>query len=523
MHSGGGGKAVGRGPRAGLVAVLGAEAVSQVGTKMTFVALPWLVLVDTGSPTRMGLIAAAEMLPYVLAGVIGAPLIDRRSPWRMSIDTDLVSAVAFGAVVATYHRFGLGALAALVAVAGAARGLGDRSRAVLLRPQIEAAGVNVTRATAMYDGIGRLTSLVGVPIGGVLIAWLGSPRVIGLDAMTFALSAMLVAAFVRPPAMQPAGGQPAPEPYLRALRGGVEHLRRDRLLVGMLLMLLVTNLSNQAHQVVFIPLWVNDRLGTPAGLGLVFGSFALGAVMGNLVFTALAPRLPRHLTLTVGYLVGGAPRMLILALSDSLPVVVAVLFLAGVGLASVNPIIGAVLYQRVPAALQARVFGLTAAVAYAGLPLGSVLGGATAEYLGLTWALFLVSTVVFAATLSPVVGYRTWREMDSGSPTDVDRSGPLRVTLAYEAGQWRLSARRGRQSLVAPRAIEPAQALRHVARLELPEALVAAEEIVSAQRDETKRRAEALRAELSEVEARLAALDGVPPTGAPALDTSGHP
>ena len=43
-------------------AILAAEAVSSLGTQMTFVALPWFVLTATGSATRMGLVFAVELL-----------------------------------------------------------------------------------------------------------------------------------------------------------------------------------------------------------------------------------------------------------------------------------------------------------------------------------------------------------------------------------------------------------------------------------------------------------------------------
>ncbi|MFC7484426.1 hypothetical protein ACFQX7_36470 [Luedemannella flava] len=58
-----------------LVGLLVAETISNLGSRMTMVALPWLVLVTTGSAARTGLVAAVEILPYVLASAWA-----RRSP-----------------------------------------------------------------------------------------------------------------------------------------------------------------------------------------------------------------------------------------------------------------------------------------------------------------------------------------------------------------------------------------------------------------------------------------------------------
>ena len=70
-----------RGPlpirRRALVGLLVAVAVSDLGSKLTFLALPWLVLVTTHSPAAMGVVSAAELLPFVVSSAVGAPLVDR--------------------------------------------------------------------------------------------------------------------------------------------------------------------------------------------------------------------------------------------------------------------------------------------------------------------------------------------------------------------------------------------------------------------------------------------------------------
>ena len=116
--------------RTPLVGWLTAEAVSLTGTRMSMVALPFLVLTTTGSATRTGLVALAEALPMVVLKVLGGPVIDRLGARRVGICCDLGSVVAVGAVPAL-HLAGLLAfpvLLALVAVAGALR---DRIQALI--------------------------------------------------------------------------------------------------------------------------------------------------------------------------------------------------------------------------------------------------------------------------------------------------------------------------------------------------------------------------------------------------------
>ena len=60
-----------------LVGLLTGATISIFGTRMSALALPWFVLVTTGSVTRTGLVAFAEMTPYVLVGAVGGPFVDR--------------------------------------------------------------------------------------------------------------------------------------------------------------------------------------------------------------------------------------------------------------------------------------------------------------------------------------------------------------------------------------------------------------------------------------------------------------
>ena len=62
---------------AGLVALLTADLISALGNWVSVIVLPWLVLQNTGSPAKMGLVAAAELVPYLLSSVFGPPVADR--------------------------------------------------------------------------------------------------------------------------------------------------------------------------------------------------------------------------------------------------------------------------------------------------------------------------------------------------------------------------------------------------------------------------------------------------------------
>ena len=88
------------------------------------------------------------------------------------------------------------------------------------------------------------------------------------------------------------------------------------------------------------------------------------------------------------------------------------------------------------------------------------------------------------------------------------KPGPaLTVTLAYGDGEWTVAATQGAKTLARPYVIRPAEALKMVQLVDVPGVQEAVEQILTAERTEAEQQAQRLRAELAEVEARLAELN----------------
>jgi MFS family permease len=406
-----------------LVGLLGAVGVSLLGTRMSFLALPWFVLTTTGSATRTGLVALAEMGPYVTVQALGGPMVDRLGARRVSVGADLLAAACFGAVpiLSALHLLSLALLAVLVGAGGAVRGAGDSARDVLVPGVGEIAHAPLERTSGLYDGVSRLASLVGAPLAGALVLAISPLSVLAIDAGTFLASALIVALLVGrladpPPHPEPAAAAAAAEAtYLASLAKGFRYLLHDRLLVAIASMVLVTNFVDQAGSAVLLPVWAHEVVHSSVALGLLFGAMSLGAVTGNAVTTWLGPRVPRRMTYAVGFLVAGAPRYVALALLASVSPVLAIAFVGGLGAGGINPILGAVEYERVPRHLQARVLGAVNASAWAAIPIGSLAGGLAASAFGLRAALLAAAAIYFATTLAPFV-FPVWRQMDRAVP-----------------------------------------------------------------------------------------------------------
>jgi MFS family permease len=398
-----------RKPLAGLLA---AQAVSMTGTAMSLVAIPWLVLDLTGSATALGLVAFAAALPLVVAKAFAGPIIDRYGPRRVSILADLAATGATAAIPLLHHAGGLHlpVLVALAALVGAARGPGDSAKASMVPAVAEAGGTPIERATGLGGAIERLAQMVGPPIAGLLVAVVGPAAILGVDAASFAGAALLLAAATGPGATATATAAERGS-YGAELRAGMTFLRGERLLRALVAMMALTNLVDAAVVAVLLPLWASEGSAGPRAVGAVLGGFGATALAGSAVAAVVGPRLRRRPTYLTGQLIGGAPRILVLALGAPPVAVVAVWAIAGCASGFLNPVIGAVTYERIPRPLLGRVLTLAGTAAQGGIPIGPVLVAGLVAGLGLgPVALACGATYLLATTLP--LRRPEWREMD---------------------------------------------------------------------------------------------------------------
>lgn len=407
-----------RASRAPLAGLLIANAVSVSGIAMSALAIPWLAVTTSHSASAVGALVFAELVPYVLLQVLSGPLVDRVGARRVCLAGNTLAACA-AAVVPLLSALGTlhyPVLAAAVFVIGAARGTADCATTALLPFAAARADVALERAAGLATGTARAGQLLGPPLAGVLVVAIGTANVVLVNACTFAASAVLLA-FTLPADDAHSGKLAGTEAesdigrgYLRRLATGLRFLTSDRLLLGLVTMVAVTNLLDQGLNSVLVPVWIRDGGHSPVLLGLITGAAALGALLGTFGGAWLGPRLPRRATFVAGLLLGGAPRYAVLALSSTVPLVLAVTALAGCAGGAINPLMSAVFYERIPPHLVARVMGAVKASAWAGMPFGPLLAGIGAQVLGLDPTLMIAAVVFVAMSLTPLA-FPVWREM----------------------------------------------------------------------------------------------------------------
>lgn len=405
---------------------LAADGLSVTGTRVSMIAIPLFALEQTGSATQTGLVALAETLPLVVFKVLGGPVIDRLGARRVAITCDVLSLFVVASIPLLYDAGMLSfpAFLALVAVAGALRGPGDGAKHAMVPALVAEAGVPMERATGLSSTVERTASMLGAGLAGVLVASLGAQNALLVDAASFGVSALVLAwATVGIGEAPPVTDQDAPA-YLVQLKEGWDFLRHDPLLLGISVMVAVTNLLDAAYVAVLMPVWAIESGEGAATLGLLFAIFSGSSALGAICAAVWAARLPRFKVYLFAFLLCGLPRFAVFAVDAPLAAIVVVLVVGGYSSGFINPVLGAVIFERIPTPLVGRVSSLTTAMCFALMPLGGLVGGVLVDATSLGIAMGVCGLAYFAATMLPALDPR-WRAMDRRTPsTEQERVSP---------------------------------------------------------------------------------------------------
>jgi MFS family permease len=404
-----------------LFALLGANAVSMTGNMAALVAIPWFVLATTGSASKTGIIAFAGLVPVVLSGVFGGAFVDRLGYRRASVLADIASAAAVATIPLLHSTVGLAfwQLVVLVFLGGLLDAPGVTARSALIPDVADRAGWSYERASGANAVIERGSRLAGAPLAGVLIAIVGPTNVLWVDAATFVVSALVVAAGVPSRAAVEAGSEDGTtSSYLTRLRAGYAFLRRDRTLFVLIAVVSLTNFLDAISMVV-LPVYAKEVYRSALSLGLLLGVTGAGSVVGALAFSAIGHRLSRHRVFTWGFIMvaGWYP---VAAAFPALAVLLVAKAVSGIASGPLNPVIDTVFYERVPDGMRGRVFGVTHAAAWVSMPLGVLVAGPLIEWVGLRATLLGTFAAYLAVTLTAMF-LPSLRGMDDQPPATAGR------------------------------------------------------------------------------------------------------
>jgi MFS family permease len=380
------------------------QTASVVGDQVIIVALALFITQRTGSATDLGLVLAAQTLPLVGLILFGGVWADRLPRHLIMVGTDVIRCVLH-AVVAILIITGTVAVWQLViieALFGAARAFFQPAYAGLL-PQTVPEDL-IVDARALTESTANLAFLIGPALGTALVLGVGGGAAFAFDAMTFALSALLLLR-VRPRER----GQPAaPESMLRELRAGWRQVRSRAWVWVTIVVFAGSVLCVYAQWYALAPLIARDSYGSAGVFGLLESVAGAGAVCGALAALRWRPRHPLRtgLLLVLVWPVQDAA----FALGLPLPFVALCALGTGFGFSLLMIWWESALARHIPAGSLSRVSAWDWMGSLALLPLGYLIAGPLASAFGATTVLGVgsaVGIVLLAIGLAP----RSTREL----------------------------------------------------------------------------------------------------------------
>jgi MFS family permease len=367
------------------------QGVSVLGDRMVAVALAFAVLELGGSASEVGLVLAASWAPLVVTVLAGGVVADRTSRRAVMVAADLVRIATQGtmAVLIITGAAEIWMLAALAGVTGAATGFFNPASTGLLPevvPVDQLQPANALRATAVSGA-----EILGPLFAGVLVAAVGAGWAIAADAATFAVSAACLT-LLRPPRRK----LPERTSFLAELRDGWTAFRSRRWVWTFVAYFAVGNMFWGAWSALG-PIVAERDLGGAAVWGTVLGAVGVGALVGSLLATRVAPTRPLLFiasleglfALPLAFLAAGAPA----------PLLAVGAFLSGLGMMLGNSVWESTLQRHVPSESLSRVSSYDWFGSYVFYPLGLALWGTVAGAIGIQEALWLAFGLFGAAAL----------------------------------------------------------------------------------------------------------------------------
>jgi MFS family permease len=370
------------------------QVVSTIGTRVSSLAYPLLVLALTHSPAKAGLVGFAQTLPFLFFYLPAGALVDRWNRKRVMLVADAGRAVALGsiALALALDRLTLAQIAVVAFVEGSLFVFFQLSEGAALPHVVPKE--QLPTALAQNQAREQGAELVGQPLGGLLFG-IGHLVPFVFDAVSYAVS-FVTLLFVRPLFQEE---RPRSVTRLRAeVMEGIVWLWQRPLLRAVVLLVGASNFAFSALTLVMI---VRARqLGaSPSLIGAMFAFLGAGAIVGAVI----APWVQRHVpapVVIIGCLWLYAAGMTVLALASSALALGALAAVMWIGGPPFNVVVGSYRYALVPDRLQARTNSAARLIAWGPIPLGSLAAGFLLEAVGAIKSFLALAAISVAVALA---------------------------------------------------------------------------------------------------------------------------
>lgn len=349
------------------------QSLSQLGSAMTSFALTLWLYQKTGSALQTALLSICSYAPYVVLSIFAGALSDLWDKKKTMLGCDTFAAcctlgVLFLLKTDLLRPVHLYILNAVTGLMNTVQQPASEVAMTLITPK-----KHYQKTSGLTYFSNSLVTILNPVLATAVFAFAGVDGVILCDLATFLLAFVVLALFIKIPDRHPA--EKRQESVLRQSRAGLAYLKKNRMILDLILFLAGVNLVASAFNAVLPAMILPRKTGSEAVLGMVTSCAGIASLVGSVLVTLLPKPKNRVRVIYLTMLFSLGTENFVIALSESPLVWCGAQFLGWV----VVPIMGAslnvVLRGTIPVEMQGRVYACRNTLQFFTIPIGFFLGG----------------------------------------------------------------------------------------------------------------------------------------------------
>jgi DHA3 family macrolide efflux protein-like MFS transporter len=352
------------------------QMVSMIGTALTDFGVGVWIYQKTGSAMPFALVLLCMVVPGILATPFAGALADRWDRRRIMMVSDAGAALStvFMAVLLLSGRLELWHILAAVTFASTCRAFQGPAWMASTAQLVPAEQLG--RASGMMNFGRAVAGIVGPALGGVLVPTIGLERVMMIDMATFVVAIVILLA-VRFPAMVRTEAAPGEKKsILKEAAAGWEYVGSQPALRAHLLFFALVNLSLGYVWALHAPLVLG--FAGPGSLGAVGSAMGFGLLVGSIVMTVTGG-FKNKVGAILGYGVLLGASLVLLGARPWVPLVMAGMFGATLGIPVVNASLMALWMPRIPDEIRGRTYSVIQVLVWSTEPIAYISAGVLAD------------------------------------------------------------------------------------------------------------------------------------------------
>lgn len=359
------------------LALWSTQSLSALGSAMTNFALVIWLYQRSGSALETALLSVCSYAPYVVMSIFAGALSDRWDKRRTMLVCDLLAALCTVTVLVLLRADAL--MAWHMYLLNAVNGLMN----TVQQPAAEVAATLLVPKKYYQQTCGlrslsqSLNTILTPVIASALFAFSGMEMVIAIDLITFAIAFVVLWRFVRIPEIRQKGEMQ--EPLLRSAASGLRWLRRNPLILKLILFLAGINLVASVHEAALPAMLLPRANGGETVLGLVNTFAGVATLAGSTLVTLLPAPRSRVRVICLSLLFSMSTENFLLAFGRTAPVWCMGSILGWIAIPLMGANLDVIFRTTIPAEMQGRVYSCRNTLQFFTIPLGYLLSGALVD------------------------------------------------------------------------------------------------------------------------------------------------